>query len=231
MKHILLVCLVMLQVFTGCAWFQGPQNEKSAQELTQDGVDAFADGRYKRAIESFEKLRDWYPFSRYAILAELKIADAQFNLENYTDAIFAYEEFERLHPRNEAIPYVVYRIGRSYFNQMDTLDRDQTNTVKALETYQRLVQQFPQDAYAGMAKSDMVACYRNLSGHEFYVGVFYYKTKNYKAARSRFMAVIEKYPDVGFHHQALCYLANCNAWIAADEPLNQPPSATPTPVQ
>jgi outer membrane protein assembly factor BamD len=181
--------------------------------LVQDGVDYFQDGKYKKAIESFEKLRDWYPFSRYAILAELKIADAYFNLKSYADAIFAYEEFEQLHPRNEAIPYVIYRIGRSYFNQIDTIDRDQSNAVKALETYRRLVEQYPDDAYAGMARSDMVACYRSLAGHAFYVGVFYYKNKNYPAAKARFTEVVETFPDVGYHHEALTYLANCESWI------------------
>ena len=123
MKRMLLAGVSALLICSGCAWFEPNEEEKSAQELVQDGVESFDDGKYKAAIESFEKLRDWYPFSKYAILAELKIADAYFNLESYADAIFAYEEFEQLHPRNEAIPYVIYRIGRSYFDQIDTTDR------------------------------------------------------------------------------------------------------------
>ena len=90
-------------------------------------------GDYSRAIEKFEKLKDWFPFSRYAILAELKIGDANYNLERYQEAIFAYEEFEKLHPRNEAIPYVIYQIGRCYFDQIETIDRDQNSARKALE--------------------------------------------------------------------------------------------------
>jgi outer membrane protein assembly factor BamD len=224
MKRLLLACVGVLLIVTGCAWFESKE-EKSAQELVQEGVDFFEAGKYKKAVESFEKLRDWYPFSRYAILAELKIADAYFNLESYADAIFAYEEFEQLHPRNEVIPYVIFRIGRSYFNQIDTIDRDQSNAVKALETYQRLVQQYPGDAYAGMAQSDMVACYQSLSGHEFYVGRFYYKNKNYKAAKVRFTAVVEKYPDVGYLYQALTYLANCDAWLQSELQPPEVPSA------
>ena len=219
MKHVLLVCMSALIVLGACAGTE-PKEEKTAQELVQDGVDFFEAGKYKKAIESFEKLRDWYPFSKYAILAELKIADAYFNLESYADAIFAYEEFEQLHPRNEAVPYVIYRIARSYFNQIDTIDRDQSNAMKALETYRRLVQQYPTDVYAGMARSDMLACYQSLAGHEFYVGVFYYKNKNYKAAKVRFTAVVENYPDVGYHQRALTYLANCEAWIRSQM---QPP--------
>jgi outer membrane protein assembly factor BamD len=208
-----------LLVLCACAGTE-LQEERTAQELIQSGVDNFEAGEYKDAIDDFEKLRDWYPFSKYAILAELKIADAHFNLEAYTDAIFAYEEFEQLHPRNEAIPYVIYRIARSHFNQIDTIDRDQSNAHKAMETYRRLIQQFPSDVYAGMARSDMLACYQSLAGHEYYVGMFYYKNKNYKAAKVRFTAVVKNYPDVGYHQRALTYLANCDAWIQSQM---QPP--------
>ena len=212
MKRWLIVCFSILMLLSACAWSQ-PDEEKTAEELIKQGIADFDEGKYQAAIDSFEQLRDWYPFSKYAILAELKVADAYYQMDSYSDAIFAYEEFEQLHPRNEAIPYVIYRIGRCYFNQIDTIDRDQSNAVKALETYRRLVQQYPNDAYAAMARSDMLSCYKSLSGHEFYVGVFYYKNKNYKAARERFKAVIEKYPDVGYHYKALTYLANCEAWI------------------
>jgi outer membrane protein assembly factor BamD len=212
MKPWLLVGAMVLLVISGCAWFDTKQ-EKTDEELIYDGIDYFEAGNYKKAIDAFERLRDWYPFSRYAILAELKIADAYFNQKSFAEAIIAYEEFEQLHPRNEAIPYVIYRVGRSYLNQIDTIDRDQTNALKALETYQRLVQQYPDDAYASMAKSDMVSCYQSLAGHEFYVAVFYYKNNKYRAAKTRFLAVVENYPDVGYHDRALAYLANCEAWI------------------
>lgn len=218
MKRLILVCMSALLVLYACAGSE-PTEEKSAQELVQDGIDFFEAGKYKKAIDAFEKLRDWYPFSKYAILAELKIADAYFNLESYADAIFAYEEFEQLHPRNEAVPYVIFRIGRSYFNQIDTIDRDQSNATKALETYRRLVQQYPQDVYAGMARSDMLACYQSIAGHEFFIGVFYYRNNNYKAAKVRFTAVVQNFPDVGYHQQALTYLANCEAWIQTQSRL------------
>jgi len=226
MKRWLIGCLSILMIFTGCAWWSGPEEEKTAEELIQEGVADFDEGKYQAAIDSFEQLRDWYPFSKYAILAELKVADAYYHMDSYSDAIFAYEEFEQLHPRNEAIPYVIYQIGRCYFDQIDTLDRDQSNAVKALETYRRLVQQYPIDAYAAMARSDMLACYQSLSGHEFYVGVFYYKNKNYKAAKERFKAVIEKYPDVGYHYEALTYLANCEEWIRSFLQPPEVPSAS-----
>lgn len=207
--------LATLVVASGCALFKDPE-EKPAAELIQEGLTQFDKGNYSRAIEAFEQLKDWYPFSKYAILAELKIADAYFNLEDYTEAVYAYQEFEQLHPRNEAVPYVIYRIGMSYFNRIDTIDRDQTPASEALVNFERLLKQFPDDPHSVAALGHMQDCLKSLAGHDFSVGIFYYKGKHYKAALERFKTVITAYPDVGYHRQALLYIANCEALIAKE---------------
>lgn len=208
---------VTLLASAGCAWFGDKQQERPAAELIRDGVAAFEDGKYQESIKHFEQLKDWYPFSKYAILAELKIGDANYHLANYAEAIAAYEEFEQLHPRNEAIPYVIYQIGRCYYEQTDTIDRDQTTAKKAVEVFQRLAQSYPESPYTRQSQSHILNCYKQLAGHEFYVATFYYNNKRTKAALQRFNAVVSKYPDVGYHHQALQYIAMCEARIAAEK--------------
>ena len=216
MKRVLITCLTALLMCSGCTaiketWrsITGEEEEYSAQELVWVGMDLYESGDYKRSIEKFEKLKDWYPFSKYAILAELKIGDAHYRLSEYEEAIFAYEEFEKLHPKNEAIPYVIYQIGRCYFDRIETIDRDQNSARKALETFQRLIKQFPNDQYARSAEEHINKCYKSLSGHDFIVGVFYFNSKHYQAAYQRFLRVISNYPDVGYHQRALQYVSKC----------------------
>lgn len=219
MRRILVLAVVGLLLLTGCAsvkeWFGfGREQEKNAQELAYDGMDAYNSGWYKKSIENFEKLKDWYPFSKYAILAELKIADSQYHLGEYGDAIYSYESFENLHPRNEAVPYVVYQIGMCYLEQLSASDRDQTPARKAIETFQRLIQQHPQSPYASRAREHINQCLKSLAEAEFRVGVFYFKSKHYQGALERFKRVISRYPDVGIHREAIGYIAKCEAAIA-----------------
>lgn len=211
-KRALHVFLALTFLFTGCAWFQSKE-ERSANELITDGMESFEDGNYRKAIEAFEKLKDWYPFSKYAILAELKLADSHFHQEEYAEAIVAYEEFESLHPRNEAIPYVIYQIGRCYFEQVDTIDRDQANTRKALDTFNRLIKSYPDNEYSKKALAHRTACQKSMAGHDLYVGRYYFKSKHYQAALHRFQSVLTNYPDVGLHHQALLYITVCQRTI------------------
>ena len=207
-KYLLLLCLTLTLVCSGCSLFRAKESE-SAEALARKGMRQFNKGNYERALENFEKLRDWYPFSKFAILAELKIADSHYRLQEYEDAIFAYDEFAELHPRNEAIPYVLYQTGRCYFDRMDTIDRDQAVTRKALERFKRLTEKYPDNSYTIKAEKHLNKIHKSLAGHDLYVGRFYYKTKHYKAALYRFKAVLSRYPDTGFHQKAMYYITLC----------------------
>jgi outer membrane protein assembly factor BamD len=193
-KLLLLVCLSLLMA--GCSLFdERYAMEKHAEELVEEGSAAFMAKDYKTAKKAYSDLKDWYPFSRYAILAELKIADSHFHLEEYPEAILAYEEFENMHPKNEAIPYVIYQTGLSWFNQLDTIDRDHTPAKKALTQFNRLIDRFPDSEYAPKASEKFARCLSHMSGHELYVANFYMRTKKYKAALKRYEYLVEHYPD------------------------------------
>ena len=213
MKNPWVYILVGAVILTGCALFEtkGPDD---VETLLADGIESFNAGKYRKALESFENIKDWYPFSKYAIVAELKIADCHYHLKEYEEAIFAYEEFMELHPRNDAIPYVLYQVGRCHFDQMNTIDRDQTATQEALKTFTQLKKQHPQSEYADKATEHINRCLKNLSEHDFYIGYFYYKSKHYRAALQRFQYVLTQYPDVGVHQKALRYIAKCEAKLA-----------------
>ncbi|MDY6837472.1 MAG: outer membrane protein assembly factor BamD [Thermodesulfobacteriota bacterium] len=216
--YIAVILWLALQVF-GCAWLQ-PKAESTAQELAHEGMDAFRRENYSRSVEVFEKLRDWYPFSKYAILAELKLGDAHYYLRQFNEAIVAYEAFANLHPKNEAVPYVVYQIGRCYFDQLQAVDRDQTTAREAVQTFERLIRSYPESPQAKKAKAHIRTCQKNLAEHSFHVGRFYYRTKHYKAALERFKMVLTSYPDLGVHYEALQYIAFCQAKIR--NPASEP---------
>ena len=113
-----LLCLWLMGGFAGCGCLTGSKKTESAEVLAEKGMAAFEDQDYHDALEAFTTLKERYPYSRYAILAELKVADAHFHRKEYPEAVAAYEDFIQLHPKNEAIPYVLYQIGACYYEQL-----------------------------------------------------------------------------------------------------------------
>ncbi len=194
MKKLILLGILVIFIF-GCSIFEeSSQMNKSAQQLAVEGAAAFMNEDYKDAVKAYTDLKDWYPFSKFAILAELKIADANFKLEEYDEAIVAYESFEKMHPRNEAVPYVVNQIGLCWYKQIDTVDRDPSPAKNALAQFRRLLIQFPNSEYKKDAVESIEKCIDNIAGHELYVADFYSKTKEYAAALKRYEYIVEFYP-------------------------------------
>ncbi|RLB99934.1 MAG: outer membrane protein assembly factor BamD [Deltaproteobacteria bacterium] len=209
MKKLFLFFLIIL-LLCGCSLFENSYDmEKTVDELVSEGSSAFISGDYKEAVEAYTDLKDWYPFSKYAILAELKIADAHYHLEAYDEAVMAYEEFEKMHPKNEAVPYVIYQMGLCWFNQIDTIDRDHTPAKNSLAQFNRLLDQYPESEYAQKVTENIKICRDNLSGHELYVANFYYKTKQYMAALKRYEYLVEHYPDSKESKEALNKIPRC----------------------
>jgi len=179
--------------------------EKSAEQLVMDGVQKMQKRDYEGAVKAFQQLKEHYPYSKYAILAELKLGDAHFQNKEYTDAAIAYEEFARLHPRNEVIPYVLYQIGMCHFLSFTTIDRDPEETRLAMESFQRLIQTYPNSEYTLKAKKQLFECQKRIVAHEFYVGRLYYVMGEFYAARERLEPINRNYPqavkDLGYEEQ------------------------------
>jgi outer membrane protein assembly factor BamD len=185
--------------------------EKSAEQLALDGVQKMQKRDYEGAVKAFQQLKEHYPYSKYAILAELKLGDAHFQNKEYTDAAIAYEEFARLHPRNEVIPYVLYQIGMCHFLSFTTIDRDPEETRLAMESFQRLIQTYPNSEYTLKAKKQLFECQKRIVAHEFYVGRLYYVMGEFYAARERLEPINRNYPqavkDLGYEEQVEKILA------------------------
>lgn len=221
--QILVLAALVLTLLPGCGALSGlfgksgEEIESTPQTMAYEGIESMNKGNYKTAAETFSNLKDRYPYSRYAILAELKLGDVLYLEKNYIEAAAAYADFERLHPKNEAVPYVIYQQGMCYFVQMSTPDRDPIPSVNAIQTFVRLQDLYPDSQYASMANARLVEAQNILAGHEFFVGEFYFKMDAYKAALGRFMSLIKNYPDTGYHGRALDYIKICRIKIAEKE--------------
>jgi len=217
-----LLALILVFTFSGCSTVKGwfGKKEKSDQPpevLAEEGIKNLKKKKYDDAIETFEKVRDRYPYSDQALLAQLKVADAYFFKKKYEEACQAYREFEKLHPTNKAVPYCIFREGQCYYRQRSTIDRDQTYTQKAIEEFKRFKQKFPDSEYIPKVESYLSRCRKDLAEHEFYVAGFYYKTKRYQAAIDRYQALIQDYPDFPKNAEAKECIQECQNLLASQD--------------
>jgi len=208
------ICILFL--FSGCALWNDffAEGESTPAELMSEGMEDFNDGKFEAATEIFQKIKDRYPYSKFAITAELKMADALYERDLFDEAYDEYTEFEKLHPKNPSIPYVLFQKGMCHFSRVKSFDRTQSFTHKAREEFERLIKRYRRSPFAERARRKVRECYIRLAEHEVYVGNFYFKMEKYGPAMHRYLYLIEHYPDVGQYYEALEKIKICKEKLA-----------------
>ena len=173
----------------------GDAEQDAPELLAMEGMDEFNQGNYRQALEIFQDLKERYPFSSVGVLAELKAADSTYYLRRYDEAHALYQEFENNHPTNEAIPYVLYQMGMSHYQRIDTIDRDPAHARNAIAAFTRLNRAFPDSPYTEESEARIMAARDFMARHEMFVANFYVRTKEYDQAKKRLNYLLETYPE------------------------------------
>ena len=191
----------------------------AADVLYQQGVTLLEDRKtvlwlidttpYQDAIDKFQEVVDNYPYSEYAVAAELKIADAYFEQKRWDEALSYYRDFAELHPQHEKVPYTIYRTALCHAKQSATPDRDQTATREALAALDQLMTRYPTAPEARDAETLWKELRTELGEHVLGIGDFYWKRDEYQSAAGRYRQVLDEFPGLGLDADALYKLGLC----------------------
>lgn len=168
--------------------------ELPEETILHNGIATYDEGLFKVSLSSWNELRDGYPTSYYSTLAEIKIADAHFFSGDYPSALVAYEEFAKLHPGHEAMPYVRYQIGNCSFKQYKDILHDQAPLQTALKSYEQLIEQHSKSEYVVLARRQIDRCKELQAAYEKYVADFYSRKGLDAAANSRINKLSLEFP-------------------------------------
>jgi outer membrane protein assembly factor BamD len=197
-----------------------------ADELYQEGLETLEGGRflgliktvdYDEAIEIFQSIIDNYPYSDYAVLSELRIADAYFDDEKYEEALSYYRDFSDLHPQHEKVPYTIFRSALCHESRVRASNRDQTATRDALVYLDRLLSKYPHSEYAPEAEDLWRDLRTRLADHVIRIADFYMGRGEYESAAERYRSLLNDYPGLGFDPMALYRLGLCYSMMNRPE--------------
>jgi outer membrane protein assembly factor BamD len=165
--------------------------EEPVAALYNRGADLLDERSWAEAVTAFQEVERQHPYSTWARRAILLTAYAQYQSNDYADAIESAQRFVSLHPGNESAPYAYYLVAVCHFEQILDVGRDQATTENALRALQEVVRRYPQSDYARDARLKIDMTYDQLAGKEMEVGRFYLVQEQHLAAINRFRNVIE----------------------------------------
>ncbi|MBM4358946.1 MAG: tetratricopeptide repeat protein [Deltaproteobacteria bacterium] len=196
--------------------------EKPAADASSLSYTADARVSYLEAMEAF-KAQNWedararmqevkriFGFSNFARLAELRLADIEFEQGKYPDAISAYRAFTRAHRSDDNVEYARYRIAKaSYLEVGDTPllppaeERDQGNTEDAFRELRAFSERYPSSRYGTDAGYMLAVVTQRLVRHELFVARYYLGEDNFDAAIARIDRALKRYPASGLDAESL----------------------------
>lgn len=179
------------------------ESKSSVSELYNSAQDLLEQRKYKKAAEEFIAVEQEYPYSEWAVRAQVQAAYANYKEENYDGAIGILDRFIRQNPGDENVPYSYYLIALSYYNQIANVERDQGITNQAKKALSDVVARFPDSTYARDSKFKLDLVEDHLAGKELAVGRYYLRNRQYIGAINRFKEVVENYQATAQVEEAL----------------------------
>lgn len=188
--------LLALSIFVMACATKRPEGSTEAEILFKEAKQLVEKSRYIQATEKLNALRSQYPYSFYATHAELLQADILFAQENYAEAASAYILFRDFHPKYNELGYVVYRISEAFYRQLpDTFDRDLSAGIEAIKYFNELLTTYPTTEYVKDAQARIDQIEDMIEKKEIYIADFYFKTKDYLAAKARYEDILKTLKD------------------------------------
>jgi outer membrane protein assembly factor BamD len=183
---------------------------EDARRAYEEAMKTFRAKDWEGARPLFQEVKKNFPQSRYARLAELRLADIDFAQEKYTDAIGAYRAFAQTYRNDKEAEYARYRLSKAlFFDISDTIlqppaeERDQAVTADAHRELKAFLRAFPRTRWRKDVEYMLEVVTGRLVRHELYVARYYRRKDNFEATVARIDYALKTFPNSGLDPEAL----------------------------
>lgn len=180
-----------------------PEKVPPLNILYKVAFNRFERGEYEKSVELFQKVETKYSFSEWAPRATLMVMYIYYESGESFKALEYASKFKKLYPRSKNIDYVDYIVALTFYEEINIVSRDQTNTKAALKEFEKLIKKYPNSIYANDAKYKIDLINEQLAGKEMYIARFYMKKSKWISALKRLKIIIDRYQTTPYSKEAL----------------------------
>ncbi len=213
LAHLVRLTLLLCLVALGSPPSDAARKQLTVEDQYEIGLKYLKRASYAKALETFNRIRNYHRDDPLSVKAELAIADVYFKKSEWDQARLAYEDFMRMHPRHPDLDYVIYRIGLTLYRKAPSVAaRDQTWTRQAVNTWRGFEAKFPESAYREEAAVKLEECRERLARKELLVARFYERREAWPAVEGRTRGLLGSYPASRYAPESYFLLAQARAW-------------------
>lgn len=215
---ILVLATTAVLAVAGCGGNKTKELIGSPDKLYEAAKRASDNGNYRDAIAYYEQLEARFPFSNPARQGQLDLMYAYYKNREPESAIDQADQFIRENPAHPRVDYAYYIKGLVQFERnpnflerwfnADLSQRPPIDARKSFQSFQTLLQRFPNSEYAEDSRQRMIFLRNRLASYEVYVAEYYLKRGAYVGAINRSKYTIENYDGAPQVRRALEVMAS-----------------------
>lgn len=163
---------------------------RMAEELMQEG-------RPAKAIPLYERV-DTRQSNELRAQVHLRLADAYFmrgGILNLAEAQTRYQSFLNFYPLSDQAAYAQYRFALCLKEQINSPERDQAPTYRALDELRKVEGLYPSSPWVAEARLRIEELQNHLSQDALLKARFYYKKEAWGAAIPRLKEILQTHPS------------------------------------
>ncbi len=172
-------------------------NAQPDKILYDKAMDDIKHGRQEVGRLNLQTLINTYPDSEYLAKAKLSIADSYYKeggTSNLALAVSGYKDFIVFFPFLPEATYAQMQVAMTHYKQMEKPDRDRSQARDAEEEFQIFLQKYPNDPLAPQAQQHLREVQEVLAEGDYRIGYYYYVKGDKRAAATRLLTVVNRYP-------------------------------------
>jgi len=195
--------ILTLVVLSGCSGRNAASSSIDANSAEADKLlyeraqNDIKHSRFEVARLTLQTLINTYPDSEYLAKGKLAIADSyskEGGTAGLTQAVAEYQDFITFFPFLDEAAYAQMQIGLAHYRRMEKADRDRSEALEAEAAFQTYLQKYPHTELYPMAEQRLREVQEVVAEGDYRIASFYYTRRADRAAASRLLDLVNRYP-------------------------------------
>lgn len=201
-RLIILPLLLGTVLAAGCGG-SGRLRYENAEEAYAKGLSLYERGKYERAVDYLQGVFDYGRTHQWAADAQLLLARAYRDNEEYLLAANEYTRFIEIYRTDPRVPEAEYERAMTYYTRSPRFQLDQTDTERAIEQFLLFISRHPDSANVPDAEAKIAELREKLARKQFTTAELYERREMYEAAALSYQRLFDNYPDTKYADDAL----------------------------
>ena len=132
---VLIFCISLISCSKKDNYIKRPEKLPPLDVLYKEAFNSYETNQWSDSVELFQKVESRYSFSEWAPKATLMIMYIYYESGEYFKAVEYAKKFKKLYPLSSDLDYVEFIIGLCFYEKIETIARDQSNSEFALKKF------------------------------------------------------------------------------------------------